>query len=299
MFSTFLSAIARDKWAIEPYTALGLLPHVLNYMDGKPSPFMEKGVERLETKPYIINGNNMSEPGSDNALETTSEGSIAVIPLHGVLMKYNGECGEPGALAYAERINRAYANENISAIILDTDGPGGQVAGTATLADVINKKTKPVIGFINDGMAASAHMWALSGCSEIILSHKHCMIGSVGVYATLVDVKGAYEKLGFKVEDIYAPQSTEKNRSFREWADNQNKALLEAEFGFVANEFIEAVQANRGSRLKQGDWSKGKLFYAEEGIAAGLADSIGDFKYALQRARKLSSNSNSLTFKFS
>lgn len=299
MFSTFLSAIARDKWAIEPYTALGLLPHVLNYMDGKASPFFQKGEESKVTLPYAYSTSEEDVQNMPTPVEEAPQGSIAVIPIHGILMKHDGECGEPGAITYGNRIRQAIGNENIVAIVIDCDGPGGQVSGTASLADLIKKSPKPVIGFVNDGIAASAHYWALSGCTEIILSHKHCMIGSVGVYATLVDVKGAYEKLGFKIEDVYAPQSTEKNRSFREWADKQNKALLEAEFGFVANEFIEAVAANRGNKLKPGDWSKGKLFYAEEGIKAGLADSMGDFQFALKRAQKLSNNNNSLTFKFS
>lgn len=290
-----MSALARGAWAIEPRTALGLFPHVTNFMQGKPSPFMTKGEESEQTKPFALSTTTVGK--YDNySMDVAPEGSIGVIPMSGVVMKYSGECGEPGTQAYANRIQRAINHKNISCILLKVDSPGGMVDGTATLADIVKSSDKPIVAFVDDGMAASAMYWIISGATEIICSQKHDMVGSIGVYTTLADFKGYYEALGLKVQDVYAPQSTEKNLSWREWAEQNNDKLIKEELGFIATEFIAAVKENRNGKLNSSvDPFKGKIFYAPEALKAGLIDGIGDFAYALQRAEKLSKQS--LTFK--
>ncbi len=297
MFSAFLRTLASGAFAIHPQTGMNLFPHVLNFMEGKPSPFLHKGEESAQSKPFAVSTATVGKYGYDS-FDNAPEGSIAVIPMAGVVMKYTGDCGEPGTQSYAARIQRALGHKNISAIILKVDSPGGMVDGTATLADLVKSSEKPIVAFVDDGMAASAMYWIISGATEIICSQKHDMVGSIGVYTTMADFKGYYDKLGLKVEDVYAPQSSEKNGSWREWAQDKNDKLIKEELGFIAAEFISAVKENRGAKLNASiDPFKGKIFYAPEAKKAGLIDAIGDFAYAVQRAEKLSKQSLKVNLK--
>jgi protease IV len=180
------------------------------------------------------------------------------------------------------------------------DSPGGMVDGTATFADVIKASTKPVIAFIDDGMAASAAYWIASYANEIIASQPTDQIGSIGAYSTLADFTGAYEKDGIKIKTVYAPQSTEKNEEHRQAFEHNNIKPAEASIGRIAQEFIDKIKENRSGKINinVSDPFKGKIFFADEALKIGLIDSIGNLDFAVNRAQKLASDREKFTLKF-
>ena len=141
------------------------------------------------------------------------------------MIKEDGPCGEMGSASIARYVKQAEANPHISAILFIMDGPGGMVSGTATLADAIYNCSKPTLSLIDDGMACSAHQWVAAAADETWITHSTCVMGSIGVYTSLADIKGFYEEQGLKIHEIYADQSSLKNKDFRE-AMNGNYSLL-------------------------------------------------------------------------
>ncbi|MGY0037655.1 hypothetical protein [Pedobacter sp. NJ-S-72] len=103
--------------------------------------------------------------------------------VNGPIMHYGGACSY-GSKDYSARL-RAYADDpSIAACIMVSDSPGGQVEGTQTFADAVDyfKSKKPLLGFVDDGIAASAMFWILSGASEIYCSHPTCRVGSMELW---------------------------------------------------------------------------------------------------------------------
>lgn len=203
-----------------------------------------------------------------------AKGSIGVMNVQGVMMK-DSFCGMTGTMEMAEQVKALSAIPEISTILFDTDSPGGQVDGTETFADAIRDSEKRTIGLVNNGMACSAGYWAISGCDELYATHATSEIGSIGVYATLSDYSKHYEDLGIKFDDVYADQSTEKNKGYNDWKagdPTEFKKLL----SMVATEFISAVEENRGEKLnlKAGDPFKGAVFGAVQATEIGLIDGI-------------------------
>lgn len=287
-----LSAILRGPWLLDPNWAQAQLPYINSLLEGKIAVDGRAEEIRFEELPKFVDRStgeltSVMKAGKWGAdFSNASPGSIAVIPINGPIMKYNGECGEPGSQARASWIKAADDSPNISSIVLLFDTPGGQVDGTQTLANTIKKANTPVIGFIDDGMCASAGVWMASGCKELYAGLKTDSIGSIGVYTRLIDAKGAYEAIGFKIHEIYAPQSTEKNLDYRKALEG-DYALIEKELKFIAGEFISAVKANRKGKLnytKENDPFKGAMFNAEEAAAIGLIDGIKSFEEVLMIA---------------
>lgn len=298
-----ISALARGTFAIEPKTALGLTPFVLNFMEtgnGQAfAPFTPDWINRNEegaqnTFAVKIEAGKLKYYSCyDNLKNYTSydqapEGSIAVIPISGVVMKYD-YCGAPGTMSIAAYLRDALSHKNIVGVVLKVDGPGGMVDGTASLADEIFYADKPIVTFVDDGMMASADYWIGSAADYIIASHKHCMIGSIGVYTTLADYTGYYEQNGVKLKEIYANKSTEKNLPWRKAMQENDESLVKIELGVIADTFISTVEKYRGDKLGGGDDPmKGKLFFSPAAKANGLIDGIGDFASAVQKATQLS-----------
>lgn len=227
-------------------------------------------------------------------LQTDSfTGKIAIMAIRGPIMHYGGPCNY-GATEYAARIIQYADDSTISAIILDADTPGGQVQGTQTWANAVvyAKSKKPILGFINDGNVGSAGVWGITGCTEIYASHGTCQMGSVGVMSRILDFRKAMEKEGIGEIITYAPQSTDKNKSFQDAMDGDDKTL-KAELKFIADQFINAVAINRGDKLTSDDWKTGKMFFAAQAKQIGLLDGIMPYAKVVQRAMYLATQQNS------
>lgn len=220
---------------------------------------------------------------------------IAVYDIIGPVVKYGGACSY-GATDHAQAIAYMAANPNVGAIILNIDSPGGQVAGTTLLADVIKDAAnkKPVIAMINDGTVASAAYWIASACTEIYCTKKSDGVGSIGVFTQLADMSGMYEQKGIKIREIYATKSAkDKNGIVREALKGNDEPLI-AELDQTVDDFVETVRANRGDRLKGEGWDTGKMYRAKEAARMGLIDGIKSFEHIIKRTQQLISNNNSM-----
>lgn len=293
-----ISAILKSTWLIDQSWAEAHFPIISGIISGKFQLDAMKPSKGEMSAPFMVmpNGKSVSffettmsaEWGA--SLDTsrtnskTQPGTVAVIPVIGPILKYDGSCGEAGSLTRSEWFKMANEDENVVAIIGYIDSPGGQVDGTATLADTIKSLSKPTFAVIDDGMMASAAMWIGSAFSQIFATQKTDSIGSIGVYCSFLDVSGWYEKQGVKVHTIYAPESTEKNLDFKE-AMKGKYAMVEQDLSFLAQTFIDTIKVNRGDKLTSDKWNKGAMFYAEEAMEIGLIDGIKSFDEVVLLAR--------------
>lgn len=309
------SALLRDGFLIDQEAAASYAPVILAILEGKfdlaaslmattaaeggarparkkPTTHAEAVDEYEEATPgrYIVATAARAGGGVKlsryNSMDRAPAGSVAVIVIDDVVMKADAECGPLGTRSLAGLVSEAAAHPNIAGILLQIDSPGGQVSGTATLADAIKdaRQVKPVVGLVDDGMMASAAYWFGSACQELYASQVTDQVGSIGVYTTLIDFSKRYEALGLKVHEIYAPQSTEKNAEYKQALTGNYKAVQER-LRQIADQFISQVKANR----PQVDESafKGGLYNATEAKKKGLIDGFLSYSAAIQRVKAL------------
>jgi protease-4 len=268
-------ALARNKWAIELNSGLALFPRAQQLLTGQRATFFDS--EDTEPQPiaHVIGADGLK---MEFTAGETYAGGVGILTIKGGLVKDSDhDCGIIGTMEMADQV-KALAASGVSAIVLDIDSPGGQVDGTATLADAIKAAPVPTVAVVNDGMACSAGYWIASAADTIYCTHATSEVGSIGVYATLADFTKYYEDNGVRIEDVYAEQSTEKNNGYREWKAG-NAETFQKRLSGVATEFIETVKTNRGAKLNASaaDPFKGAVFSAKEALAIGLIDGIRAF----------------------
>lgn len=279
-----ISALKRGLWAIELNYALNSLHLVSRLFKGEPVSFTGRPAAFDDDEISADAGKNLMVLQPEGSVYKASryrsfneapKGSLALIPVNGPLLKYGGDCGEPGAVHMTQWVRDAREATNIVGAIFDYDTPGGQVDGTQTLADEIKNFGKPNVAIINDGMMASAGMWLGSSNQKIYATHKTCAAGSIGVMCSFYTFMDYFEKEGIKLHQIYAPQSSEKNADFKDALKGDYK-LIEEELKFICDQFISTIKTNRGDRLKTGkeDPFKGAMYFAEEATEIGLIDGI-------------------------
>ena len=289
-FSTLYNAICRGKWFIsfrEVDANLLLVDRLLSHdaplamggklSDDEPIPVMLEQEGRLMKR-----GNTFSD---------APQGSTAIIPLHGTMLKYGTMCAY-GTTEIADLIREAAEAKNISSIVIDIDSGGGSVDAIAPLVDAIHtaqQKHKAVVASCS--MSASAAYYVATYCNEIVADNSiDAEFGSIGVMMRFMDYAKYYEKEGIKVHTIYSNLSDYKNKPFEEAKKENYAAIRDEELDPLARDFQENVKRNRGARLLLDTEGllRGRMFYHREAVRVGLADAIGTLQYASNRSRELS-----------
>ena len=298
MISSLILQLAKGIWFIEPASAAAYKPVVQAILTGKnvdfsglmPKSYKDDGGDS-ERKPIQTFVYSTSVSGSTPRTETFGElskapqGSIAVTPLHGVVMKEDF-CGAPGTKTLSALMELADGSPNISAHILHTDSPGGSANAMFDMTEVLKRLNKPVLTFV-DGMMASAAYGIGSTSKHIMASHAMNSIGSIGTYITLYDYAKAMEMEGIREITIYATKSTEKNADYRAALDGDEKPML-ATVDKYNEAFLSVVRRNRFSKnLNESETLKGQLHFTPEALSSGLIDSVGSFPEAIQKVQSL------------
>ncbi|MDJ1500471.1 S49 family peptidase [Xanthocytophaga agilis] len=296
-----LSAILAGHWLIDPTWANANLPLVEAILKGESVDRPAKEYETDAERPYMVYSVQAGTVGASRwtSFNEAPENSIAVIPVMGPMLKYGDGCGGLGTVHYTSYMKEAKSSNKIVGAVLVMDTPGGQVDGTSTFADSIADMVsngKPVVAFVDDGMLASAGVWAASRASEIIASQPTDTIGSIGVYTTIADYSKWYEQKGIKLTEVYADQSKDKNKDYRDALKGDVSGIKET-VNFIADQFIAGVKQFRGDKIntKVDNPFTGKMYEAELALQVGLIDGIGNMEYAVNRVYELQSQATSST----
>lgn len=296
-----ISALERGIWAIEPLWALQHLSIAEKLLAGEPVVSFaddeeEKDAQTVATL-YIEDGGFWRTASEEEAEKY--DGMVQVVSISGPLFK-NGTWCNYGTTDYTNSVWGGYQNPNVSAILLDIDSPGGEVSGVPSLYDAVRHDAKPVVGFCNDGLMCSGGYYLTAGADHIYASQRTDLIGSIGVYTRLRDLREYYKSQGIKFIEVYAEQSLEKNLEIRKAFQGDTKPLV-AELSSLAEEFISAVKYSRGDKLTKGerDPFKGGAFFATEAQALGLIDGIVPLGDALSVAADMGQTKRKKSVNFS
>jgi signal peptide peptidase SppA len=225
----------------------------------------------------------------EGVLNIQRSGRIAIIPIHGVMLKGDSSfAGTTSTVRIRRAIRAAIADKTIDAIMLSIDSPGGTVSGAFDLADDIASASgvKPVHAHVED-MAASAAYLAASQASTISAT-RTSMIGSLGVVTSLVDETGRLEKAGLKV---HAVASSDSKAAGHDGAVTP-EMIEEAQriVNDVNEHFIMAVRNGRGITDSQSrklfDEPGGEVVLANDAQRSGMIDSVSSLDEAVSKLAK-------------
>jgi signal peptide peptidase SppA len=287
-----LLSIMNSVWFIEPNAARAYKPVVDALLSGKQQDFAALMPVSKNLHSWVSNQSanaNIVTPHPTYGFKgVTTKNSIALIPLTGVVMKYDF-CGDQGTKTLSALFQQAATNDAFIGIILIADSPGGEVSGTQIFAELLSsiKLSKPVITFV-EGMACSAAYWIGSSTSEIIASTATDIVGSIGTYFTMRDYTKMYENDGVVEHSIYATKSTEKNLVYKKVLEGDYEPIRQSMIDPINEGFLSAVRKNRyGKGMNYKKAFTGRTYLASEAVNDGLIDAIGNFDYAISRIQKL------------
>lgn len=271
---------------IDSSYANSMMPTVLRMVSGKTVSFNQPEVSN--TRFLTSNGKGFDSEYSPN----NNQSNIAVVDIKGAITKNDQECGPRGTVSINQELKRLANDSRVKAIVLDIDTPGGQASFLSTLSATIKEitETKPVLASYS-GMCASAGYYIGSSCKEIYASENNDVVGSIGTMISFMDMSGALEKAGIQVHEIYADQSTNKNKDIKDALKGDYKKLKQELLNPFAQDFIDHVQANRS--ITDENVFTGEVYLSEKAIENGLIDGVMTFENVVSRALELAETEGS------
>jgi protease-4 len=197
-----------------------------------------------------------------------------------------GSEGYAGSDTIAEAIRDAREDDDVKAILLRIDSPGG--SGTAS--DVIwrevrlAQKEKPVIASMGD-VAASGGYYVAMG-SDAIVAQPGTITGSIGVFAGKFSLHGLYDKIGVTKEILTRGQHADIFTDYRPWTSDE-RARIHSMMASFYDEFVgKAAEARKRSFEDIDQVAQGRVWTGTEALAHGLVDRLGGLDAAVALARE-------------
>ena len=213
----------------------------------------------------------------------TLPGGVAVISVLGAMQKGDSKFGGTSTIRTRRAVRAAANDDQVGAILLRMDTPGGHVAGTAELADEVARaaKIKPTEVFAED-LLASAGYWVASQAAYIT-ANRAARVGSIGVLTRLIDTSEQMERDGVKVIPIASGPMKAAGMPGTPVTDGII-AEVQALVDDAADQFIEAVSAGRNITIgNMAMLANGSVFTAPKALDNMLIDEVGTFESALAR----------------
>ena len=211
-------------------------------------------------------------------------GDIAVIPVKGVigsgLTELEKMMGATDVEDIQEMLEDAERDPGVEIIIFDFDTPGGTVTGVPEMAQRIRACKKRTIGWTCK-QSCSAGMWLMSQCDEVYVSPSS-IVGSIGVYIPIYDMKAAYAEEGITVDLIKAGWAKGAGYTGTSMTPEQRK-LFQDDVDEMHQWFIGDVKAVRtfaDEADMQGQCWSGKKG-AEKSLVSGLLNTFDDLLIAI------------------
>ncbi len=188
---------------------------------------------------------------------------------------------------YLMAIKDMEKDNNIKAIVVRIDSPGGSVGASQEIFEELKKarKIKPVVVSMGS-VAASGALYVALGGTEIFAS-PGTITGSIGVLLQIPNIEKLLKKLGIKAETIKSGAYKDTGSIYRPLTPEERKYLTK-KVKLIHEQFIKTISKERKIPLeKVRKFADGRIFTGEEALSLGLIDKLGNFWDAVDEAKKL------------
>ena len=225
---------------------------------------------------------------SDYASElNTQNGSIAVIVAEGEIREGQSQSGVMGAETLVKLIDQARENQDIKALVLRVNSPGGSAVASELIRHALERTqaSKPVIVSMGD-MAASGGYWISMGANKVVASEA-TITGSIGVFGLAPTFEKSLQlaKIG---QGSVATTWLANAERLTQPMDPRLESILTQSVGRTYSNFINVVAKARNlSTQSVQSVAQGRVWTGKQALKHHLVDQIGDFDTAVSLARSL------------
>lgn len=185
-----------------------------------------------------------------------------------------------------KELRKAWKNDDVEAILLRIDSPGGSALASDEIWTAIQeiRKDKPVYASMSD-VAASGGYYIAMACDTIIAAPS-TITGSIGVIMSIPNVSQTLGKMGVSTDTISFGASSTFMDPMLPFKDADKQQLREFGSG-IYKRFVGKVAASRGKEYEATrSVAKGRVWTGVDAKSQGLIDIEGDLGDAIAAIKK-------------
>lgn len=288
-----LNKIADTKPILTPEEAMerNLVDGII-YQDQMEDVFAQYGVEKNFMGKYelITLGDYCSVVGAN--MSNLTAPAVGIVYAEGSIVDGEGD-GMDGNIygtTLAQTIAKARTDENIKAVVLRVNSPGGSALASDIIWREVEllKKQKPVIVSMGDYAASGGYY--ISCPADAIVTNRLTLTGSIGVFGLMLEGGDMLKtKLGVTHDGVKTNPSADfgtgvLGMTLRKTSPTE-RALLINSVDRVYKAFTTKVAAGRNLELQKVlNIAEGRVWSGTEAVVNGLADANGGLKTAISIA---------------
>ena len=268
---------------------LGLVDHVGD-RDAIRDRLIELVGEDEETHSFHrIGFDSYLEVAGDDPDSGKGDDTVAVVVARGVILGGNQPPGVIGGDSTAALIRKARHDEDVKAIVLRVDSPGGSAFASELIRRefvLAREAGKKVVVSMGD-VAASGGYWIASASDEI-WANANTITGSIGIFGTLPTFQKPLARyLGTRVDGVgttWLSGAARPDRALDPRFADAIQAIIEQGY----EDFLERVgEARDMSRDEVDKIARGRVWSGADALAHGLIDRLGGLDDAVASAAEL------------
>lgn len=214
----------------------------------------------------------------------TSRNRIAVILAEGEIVSGDAE-GVISSDKFAKEIRKARKDDNIKAIVLRVNSPGGSVLASEVIwrEMVEAKRVKPV--YVSMGEVAASGGYYISAPADTIVAQPNTITGSIGIFGLWFNTKELLnDKLGITTDVVETGELSDFMNPTRDLTEVERKIVqTSVEKGYET--FISKVAEGRGMNPEDVKAvASGRVWTGNQAIERGLVDVLGGLDDTIELA---------------
>jgi protease-4 len=216
-----------------------------------------------------------------------SENEIGVIVAEGTIDVGDQPRGVIGADSLAALIREARRDDNVKAVVLRIDSPGGSALASELIRqelDQLQSTGKPLVVSMG-GTAASGGYW-ISAMADEIWASPVTITGSIGIFGMIPTFEGSLASVGVYADGVSTTPLTRADPFTG--VSEQLATVFQATVEDGYQRFLRLVAEGRGMTEEQVDAvGQGQVWSGAQAQKFGLVDELGDLDDAVAAAARL------------
>jgi protease-4 len=203
---------------------------------------------------------------------------IGVIEVYGVIAD---------SRQIIEQLHDFRDNDNIKALVLRIDSPGGGVGPSQEIYDEVKAVdlVKPVV--VSMGSVAASGGYYIAVPAREIIANPGTIIGSIGVIMEFTNFQELLEKIGLNSVIVKSGQYKDIGSPTREMTAAEREILQDL-IDDVHSQFVSSVADGRNMDEEAvRAIADGRIFSGRMAMGMGLVDGMGNLEVAIRRAAEL------------
>ncbi len=268
---------------------LGLVDHVGDRDEVRDRMIELVGEDEDSHSYHRIGFASYLEAAGEDPNDGKGDDTVAVVVARGVIQGGNQPTGAIGGESTAALIRKARHDDDVKAIVLRVDSPGGSAFASELIRRefvLARNAGKKVVVSMGD-VAASGGYW-ISSASDEIWANPNTITGSIGIFGTLPTFQKPLAKhLGTRVDGVgttWISGAARVDRALDPRVADAMQRMVEQGY----EDFLARVGEARGKTRDEVDKiARGRVWSGADAHGLGLVDQLGGLEDAVASAAKL------------